>query len=234
MKIRTLALAAVAALALGAGSAGANVLGNIVSATFVEYQFGVNAGETLITSFEGGPGLNTVNFGGNSGWSITGNGVLYNAWDGGGARPATGPGAGDHDPTQYLSIMGGQSVTLNAPDIKQISFYVGSIDSYNHLVIHYTDGTFDPLVGSLDGGWIDNNTIATVGGSQYSGSNNGRLSFVFDKRVSSIDLYSDTNSFEISNVGAAVPEPTTWAMMLLGFGGIGALLRRRRQDAAFA
>jgi hypothetical protein len=26
-----------------------------------------------------------------------------------------------------------------------------------------------------------------------------------------------------------VPEPSTWAMMLLGFGGIGAIIRRRRQ-----
>lgn len=29
-------------------------------------------------------------------------------------------------------------------------------------------------------------------------------------------------------VAAAVPEPATWAMMLIGFGGIGASLRRRR------
>jgi hypothetical protein len=28
--------------------------------------------------------------------------------------------------------------------------------------------------------------------------------------------------------GVTVPEPATWAMMILGFGGIGALLRRRR------
>jgi hypothetical protein len=27
---------------------------------------------------------------------------------------------------------------------------------------------------------------------------------------------------------AAVPEPATWAMMILGFGGIGVLQRRRR------
>lgn len=29
----------------------------------------------------------------------------------------------------------------------------------------------------------------------------------------------------------AVPEPTTWAMLILGFGGIGALSRRRRKSA---
>lgn len=31
-----------------------------------------------------------------------------------------------------------------------------------------------------------------------------------------------------TNGGGVVPEPATWAMMILGFGGIGALLRRRR------
>jgi hypothetical protein len=31
---------------------------------------------------------------------------------------------------------------------------------------------------------------------------------------------------------AAVPEPASWAMMLVGFGGLGAILRRRRQAAA--
>jgi hypothetical protein len=32
----------------------------------------------------------------------------------------------------------------------------------------------------------------------------------------------------------AVPEPATWAMMLLGFGGIGAMIRRRRQTLVTA
>jgi hypothetical protein len=31
------------------------------------------------------------------------------------------------------------------------------------------------------------------------------------------------------NIGAAVPEPATWALMLLGFGGIGMVMRRRRR-----
>jgi hypothetical protein len=33
---------------------------------------------------------------------------------------------------------------------------------------------------------------------------------------------------------AGVPEPATWALMLLGFGGMGAALRRRRTSAAIA
>jgi hypothetical protein len=34
--------------------------------------------------------------------------------------------------------------------------------------------------------------------------------------------------------GGGVPEPATWGLMILGFGGVGATIRRRRQVAAFA
>lgn len=40
-------------------------------------------------------------------------------------------------------------------------------------------------------------------------------------------------SVRIDSVSGAVPEPGAWALMLMGFGGMGALLRRRRA-AAFA
>lgn len=33
---------------------------------------------------------------------------------------------------------------------------------------------------------------------------------------------------------SAVPEPSTWAMMIVGFGGVGAVLRRRRLQGPFA
>ncbi|MFL5294816.1 MAG: PEPxxWA-CTERM sorting domain-containing protein [Phenylobacterium sp.] len=47
-------------------------------------------------------------------------------------------------------------------------------------------------------------------------------------------------AFSVNPVGAVtppsngVPEPATWAMMLVGFAGLGALLRRRRAGLAFA
>lgn len=37
-------------------------------------------------------------------------------------------------------------------------------------------------------------------------------------------------SFDVT--GAVVPEPSTWAMMIIGFGGVGALMRRRRTALA--
>ena len=36
------------------------------------------------------------------------------------------------------------------------------------------------------------------------------------------------------NFSFGVPEPGTWALMILGFGGVGVMLRRRRQGVAFA
>jgi len=38
----------------------------------------------------------------------------------------------------------------------------------------------------------------------------------------------------VNNVNPGVPEPATWAMMLVGFGGLGAVMRTRRRQTALA
>lgn len=42
------------------------------------------------------------------------------------------------------------------------------------------------------------------------------------------------NAFTFPGTGSGVPEPGTWAMMLLGFGAVGFSMRRRRQTTAQA
>jgi hypothetical protein len=40
------------------------------------------------------------------------------------------------------------------------------------------------------------------------------------------------DSFNVTYTGGVVPEPATWAMMLVGFGGLGAAMRSRRKTLA--
>jgi len=48
-------------------------------------------------------------------------------------------------------------------------------------------------------------------------------------------LHAPTTGNALSTIAiASVPEPGTWALMITGFGGAGAMLRRRRQAAATA
>ena len=44
----------------------------------------------------------------------------------------------------------------------------------------------------------------------------------------------DQVTFTPAAVNAAVPEPTTWAMMIAGFGLVGGAMRRRKTSVAFA
>lgn len=53
------------------------------------------------------------------------------------------------------------------------------------------------------------------------------LEYHFDPAI------GDAKQFRVLGVGAPIPEPGSWAMMIMGFGGLGVLLRRRRQMLSF-
>ena len=54
-------------------------------------------------------------------------------------------------------------------------------------------------------------------------------------RTASFSTFGDASySGTLSFGTAAVPEPATWALMLLGFGALGVSMRRRRQGVLSA
>jgi hypothetical protein len=49
-----------------------------------------------------------------------------------------------------------------------------------------------------------------------------------------ISLNNGGSGYGLPTTPGAVPEPATWLMMIMGFGGLGAMIRRRRAGAAIA
>ena len=121
----------------------------------------------------------------------------------------------------YLSVLGGGSETVTFSARSSFSFFWGSIDDYNTITL--SDGT------SYTGTQI----AAMFPGGQSNGcqllTNCNRYVTFTDTNganLTGFTITSATNSFEITNI-SAVPEPSTWAMMILGFLGLGFLGYRK-------
>jgi len=88
----------------------------------------------------------------------------------------------------------------------------------------------------LTGGnyWLElSGGVASDGGNLFWDDNNGS-SQAWQSALGSITDYNGiagSNSEAFSITGTLVPEPTTWALMLVGFGGLGVALRSRRKFA---
>ncbi|NJC33353.1 hypothetical protein GGR88_000827 [Sphingomonas jejuensis] len=166
---------------------------------------------------------------------VTGTGFLFrNVTDQFGAMPAPGNPSGS-TANQYLSVLGGGTATLAinpALNINSFMIDIGSIDSYNDLTITFNGAASQTFTGgqllALSG------IQGPANGDQVSSRTNGRFMFAGVQGFSSVTFASGQNSFEIDNFRAAVPEPATWAMMIAGFGMVGAGMRRRRASGQVA
>jgi hypothetical protein len=221
-----LGVAAASALTICGAANAATTIG------FQSYQVDPNAGEVIVTDFETPtePGLLSQVIFNMSGYALSGDAALLTGSSMTSAAPAMTPTT--RDPTQYLSIANGESADLTTPLLSTISFYVGSLDGFNGLTFIHQDGSTETFMGSAIDSLL---TTVDANGNQVAADSNGRLSFTFTDPISEVQFTSASNSFEISNIATTMidlPEPAGWAMMLLGFGGVGALLRQRRGQGA--
>ena len=176
----------------------------LASTTITTTQIGVpTPGETVVYNADGvGNGL------------LTGDFIIFNNTQG---NAAALPG----NTTNQVAVLGGRTAVLSIGQfVRSLSFDWGSIDAYNTWQLVTGDSTFT-FSGSL---------FPPANGDRSASATNRRVNLAFNSPtfVDSLRFSSSSNSFEFDNVSvAAVPEPSTWMMLILGFGLIGTAMRRR-------
>jgi hypothetical protein len=135
------------------------------------------------------------------------------------------------------AVQGGSPGILSLDNTGTITGFTDSLstDASGHTILNYTyTGTeLATYFGIFQGG-------SAVGCSGQGCFNNTYLLFYDPTGFTSgtFDLSALFNNAGISHIdlfdhgGAPVPEPATWALMLLGFGGIGFAMRRGRRNLA--
>jgi hypothetical protein len=224
--------------AVALASIGSVIAANATTVPFASFGGGspiytVPPGETLYTDFSSGnPGTGTGTLYTPSGQSQSGDqpGSFVAA-----PYTATGSTTG-----QFFATTPGETETfIFETDVKDVGVYIGSLDAENVLILHTTSGDITYTgteLATVPGASLPGDGTPTITGS----TSNGRFTFV-DSAVDitgitvSESLGAASNSFEIAQITTSVPEPSTWAMMGLGFVGLAfAGYRARRAQVRVA
>lgn len=214
------AAAALSALALSSTASAAVMVTTFAGAP----DPGPLAGETQVITFDSGlePGV-----------AIFGNGAVVS----GGAPNQYAPPAGDNTPYLATPISGNSGAVelsfanfLGNKNVRQFSFYWGSIDTFNTIqLLNRAGQAFFSISGA---------NLPFNNGDQSSPNTNRRVAFNLtgaDQDLGGILFSSTSPAFEVDTFSfAAVPEPATWAMLVLGFFGLGSALRSSRRGRQHA
>jgi hypothetical protein len=193
----------------------APVANAVVIVNFDDGKGGLSAGETSFATFSPG------SLGG-----VTGSGFVIQSGNTSiGADPAVGGQGDPYIAVQTDGVANFSFAGLTGGGVSQVGLDYGSADTYNYFTLAFADGTSQTFSGQsvIDVGIAD--------GNQGSSRTNGRLTFAStDSLITQFTLGSTGIALEADNIGvlSAVPEPSTWAMLLIGFGAIGAGMRRRK------
>jgi hypothetical protein len=140
--------------------------------------------------------------------------------------------------TPYMAVEGGgtEQVVFAAPKTS-LSIYWGSIDANEPGTA--SGGNINSFAITVDGYTLTGVDLATLYGAHGTGSHGDPLANEWVTisglgPFTTAEFSSTRNAFEFS-LGSAVPEPATWAMMMLGFAGLGyAAFRRNSRGRALA
>jgi hypothetical protein len=135
---------------------------------------------------------------------------------------------------ELFTIPGSVNFTFVGLFLGGSNFPLGDVETTSDA--EFFDGMDQVKSGS--GGTSTSGQIAA--GTTYFPPNNGPITFdslTISMQITQLSgpatLDYSTLSYSLASP-AAVPEPATWAMMIVGFGGVGALMRRRRRDGGLA
>ncbi len=126
----------------------------------------------------------------------------------------------------YAYVANNGTYTISFSPAEVFTFIFGSLNPSNQVKLNFANGNSQTFLGGQLAG------LATAAGAtgQY-----GR--FTFDaqgingsagKIVSAIFTSGIGSALEFDSIATAAPEPAAWLMMILGFGMVGATLRRAR------
>jgi hypothetical protein len=241
---RLWASVALACTALEAGVIAPASQANATTVTFdsLGTPSSVLPGETLYTNFNSGlPSGATA--------GLLGGGSLYGP-NYGVQCPGTCIAAPDTssglDTGQFFAVTPGESETFTfGYAARDVSVYIGSLDDENSITLNLAGGGSVTYTGAqlavISGEESSVLTPIPGGTPTIDGTmTNGFWTFTdASADIIGITVYNGTaissNSFEIAQIATSVPEPSTWAMMLVGFAGLGfAGYRRTRTPIGIA
>lgn len=136
---------------------------------------------------------------------------------------------------QFFHTLGGRSVAeLGAPNADGFTGFREMFEGHAiDVMFHFGPGQVDAA------SWVGFNPQPDPPGKGFAQDFKFLVPAVHDARAFDIRGPNAVVTFGLSIDGqalsfSATPEPATWAMMILGFGGTGAVLRRRRREMALA
>ncbi len=138
-----------------------------------------------------------------------------------------------------ITLSGNGSVTFNFADVVNANQFIsasgGSVNAPEggdfKVAVNYLNGTSFTLFTGTQQRQTTFNLSTLLGSSIPLGTING---LTFTTSPGSLQGFAQFltiptgTTFSFGTAAAAVPEPASWAMMLMGFGAIGYGMRRRR------